>query len=31
MSNHTYIVGDYTDYGYMGSDGVEYTTIAGAA
>ena len=31
MSNHTYIVGEYTDYGYMGSDGVEYTTIAGAA
>ena len=35
-SNHTYIAGDYTDYGYMGSDGVEYATIdeaieAGAA
>ena len=36
MSNHTYIAGDYTDYGYMGPDGVEYATIdeaieAGAA
>ena len=36
MSNHTYVTGDYTDYGYMGSDGVEYATIdeameAGAA
>lgn len=32
----TYIAGEYTDYGYMGSDGVEYATIdeaieAGAA
>lgn len=36
MSNHTYVTGEYTDYGYMGSDGVEYATIdeameAGAA
>lgn len=36
MSNHTYVASDYTDYGYMGSDGVEYATIdeaieAGAA
>lgn len=27
MSNHTYVTGDYTDYGYMGSDGVEYATL----
>ena len=36
MNDHTYVVGDYTDYGYMGSNGVEYVTIdeaieAGAA
>ena len=36
MNDHTYVVGDYTDYGYMGSNGVEYATIdeaiaAGAA
>ena len=30
MSNHTYVTGDYTDYGYMGSDGVEYATIGEA-
>lgn len=33
---YTYVTGEYTDYGYMGSDGVEYATIdeameAGAA
>lgn len=27
MNDHTYVVGDYTDYGYMGSNGVEYATI----
>ena len=27
MNNHTYVVGEYTDYGYMGSDGVEYATL----
>lgn len=36
MSNHTYVTSEYTGYGYMGSDGVEYATIdeameAGAA
>ena len=36
MDDCTYVTGDYTDYGYMGSDGVEYATIdeameAGAA
>ena len=36
MSNHTYVASEYTGYGCMGSDGVEYATIneameAGAA
>ena len=36
MNDHTYVVGEYTGYGYMGSNGVEYATIdeaieAGAA
>lgn len=36
MNSHTYVAGEYTDYGYMGSDGVEYATLdeaieAGAA
>ncbi len=36
MSNHTYVASEYTGYGYMGSDGVEYATLdeaieAGAA
>lgn len=36
MGVYTYVVGEYTDYGYMGSDGVEYATLdeaieAGAA
>ena len=36
MDDCTFVTGDYTDYVYMGSDGVEYATIdeaieAGAA
>lgn len=36
MGVYTYVVGEYTGYGYMGSDGVEYATLdeaieAGAA
>ena len=36
MNDHTYVASEYTGYGYMGSNGVEYATIdeaieAGAA